>query len=176
LSLDVGSADQLSSNYKINGTAFNGSKDITTASWGTARNVSITDGTNTGTATSMGAATSGSYSLKLPTTIKATLTGNASTATALAKAVTIALAGDVSGSASFTGAGDITINTEVADDSHLHTYLQASRGGTVSAATLTVPDGQAKFYFRITNASTGLFPHDNAANAILAISKHEGSY
>lgn len=120
LSLDVGSADQLSSNYKINGTAFNGSKDITTASWGTARNVSITDGTNTGTATSMGAATSGSYSLKLPTTIKATLTGNASTATSLAKAVTIALAGDVSGSASFNGAGDITINTEVADNSHNH--------------------------------------------------------
>lgn len=123
LSLDVGSADQLSSNYKINGTAFNGSKDITTASWGAARNVSITDGTNTGTATSMGTATSGSYSLKLPTTIKAALDGNAKTATQLATARTISLAGDVTGSVSFNGAENVTINTEVANDSHDHTFL-----------------------------------------------------
>lgn len=177
LSLDIGSADQLSSNYKINGTAFNGSKDITTASWGTARNVSITDGTNTGTATSMGAATSGSYSLKLPTTIKATLTGNASTATSLAKAVTIALAGDVSGSASFNGAGDITINTEVADDSHLHTKLKSSGFGTQSSATgmLAEAGGYTKFYYGFSNSCAGLFPANNYANTILAISRHNNA-
>ena len=49
------------------------------------------------------------------------VTGNASTATALATARTIALAGDVTGSASFNGTGNISITATVADDSHNHT-------------------------------------------------------
>ena len=65
----------------INGTNFDGSANITTTSWGTARNISISDstGTNTGTAVSVNG--SAAVTLKLPATIKASLTGNADTAT-----------------------------------------------------------------------------------------------
>jgi hypothetical protein len=47
-------------------------------------------------------------------------TGNAATATKLATARTITLAGDVAGAASFTGEANISITTTVADDSHAH--------------------------------------------------------
>jgi len=51
--------------------------------WTTARNISISDsdGTNTGTAVSVDG--SAAATLKLPATIKASLTGNADTATSL---------------------------------------------------------------------------------------------
>ena len=77
------SATKLRTPRKINGTDFDGTHDITTANWGTARNISITDGTNTSTAVSVNG--SRAYSLNLPSTIKATfvgnVTGNADTAT-----------------------------------------------------------------------------------------------
>jgi hypothetical protein len=47
--------------------------------------------------------------------------GNAATATALATARTIGLSGDVSGSTTFDGTGNVTITATVADDSHNHT-------------------------------------------------------
>ena len=46
--------------------------------------------------------------------------GNASTATTLATARTISLAGDVSGSVSFNGSADVSITATIADDSHAH--------------------------------------------------------
>ena len=48
------------------------------------------------------------------------VTGNAGTATTLATSRTIALGGDLSGSASFNGGSNITITAAVADDSHNH--------------------------------------------------------
>lgn len=59
----------------INGTNFNGSANITTSTWGTARNISISDadGTNTGDAVSVNG--SENKTLKLPSTIKASLNG-----------------------------------------------------------------------------------------------------
>jgi len=56
----------------------------------------------------------------LPASISSDITGNAATATALATARTIALGGDLSGSASFDGTGNISITAVVADDSHNH--------------------------------------------------------
>jgi hypothetical protein len=53
--------------------------------------------------------------------VTAALVGNASTATQLATARSIALGGDVTGSASFDGSSNITITATVADDSHNHT-------------------------------------------------------
>ena len=73
------SATKLQTARTINGTSFNGTANITTANWGTARNISITDGTNTSTAVSVNG--SANVSLKLPATIKANLTGNSDTAT-----------------------------------------------------------------------------------------------
>lgn len=57
---------------------------------------------------------------RLPATISSDTTGNAATATKLATARTIALGGDLSGSANFDGSGNITITGVVADDSHNH--------------------------------------------------------
>jgi hypothetical protein len=47
-------------------------------------------------------------------------TGNAATATKLATARTISLTGDVTGSTSFDGSGNVSITVAVADDSHNH--------------------------------------------------------
>ena len=71
---DAGSATKLATARTINGTSFNGTANITTANWGTARNISITDGTNTSTAVSVNG--SANVSLTLPATIKATFVGN----------------------------------------------------------------------------------------------------
>lgn len=77
----AGSASKLTAARSINGTSFNGTADITTSNWGTARNISISDsdGSNTGTDVSVNG--SDAVTLKLPSTIKATLKGNADTAT-----------------------------------------------------------------------------------------------
>ena len=53
-------------------------------------------------------------------TISANVSGNAGTTTKLATARTITLSGDVSGSTTFDGSGNVTITTTVADDSHNH--------------------------------------------------------
>jgi len=48
------------------------------------------------------------------------VTGNADTASALATARTIQLSGDVTGSVSFDGSGNVNMTTAVGDDSHSH--------------------------------------------------------
>ena len=74
------------------------------------------------------------------------LTGNADTATTLATARTISLSGDVAGSASFDGSGDITISTTAQIDSiALGTdttgdYVQSISGGT--GVTITGGTGE----------------------------------
>ena len=71
---NAASATKLQTARTINGTGFDGTANITTANWGTARNISITDGTNTSTAVSVNG--SANVSLNLPATIKATFVGN----------------------------------------------------------------------------------------------------
>ena len=73
---NVDSATVLKSYRIINGTPFNGSTDITTQYWGTARNIAISDYlfANTGPETSVNG--SSNVVLKLPTTIKANIDGN----------------------------------------------------------------------------------------------------
>ena len=75
------SATKLQTPRAINGTNFDGTTAITTANWGTARNIYIqdSDGSNTGAAVSVNGGANAT--LKLPATIKASLSGNASTAT-----------------------------------------------------------------------------------------------
>jgi hypothetical protein len=79
----VDEAAKLTTARTINGTSFNGSANITTANWGTARNISIadSDSSNIGSAVSVNG--SAAVTLKLPATIKATLSGNAASATKL---------------------------------------------------------------------------------------------
>ena len=73
---NVDSATDLKSYRNINGTPFNGSADITTQYWGTARNIVISDYllANAGPETSVNG--SSNVVLKLPTTIKANIDGN----------------------------------------------------------------------------------------------------
>lgn len=101
LSGNAATATKLQTARTINGTSFNGSANITTANWGTARNIGIVNSDETGTAVTTSVNGSGNVNLKLPATIKATLTGNASTATTLANARTI-------NGTSFNGSANIT--------------------------------------------------------------------
>ena len=80
-------ATTLQTARSINGTSFNGSQAITTAKWGTARNITIADNTNEHTQANNSIDGSADFTLKLPTTIKADIIGNASTADS-AKSVT----------------------------------------------------------------------------------------
>lgn len=68
--------------------------------------------------------------------INGEVAGNAASATKLETARTIALSGDVTGSASFDGTGNVTLATTVQDDSHNHTI------GNVDGLQ-TVLDGKA---------------------------------
>lgn len=101
LSGNAATATKLQTARTINGTSFNGSANITTANWGTARNIGIVNSDGTGTAVTTSVNGSSNVNLKLPATIKATLTGNASTATTLANARTI-------NGTSFNGSANIT--------------------------------------------------------------------
>lgn len=99
-SVTVGKAKALNTARAINGTNFNGTAAITTSKWGTARNVTIKDATQTNTGTAVSVDGGSSFSLLLPATIKAALNGNADTATKLKTARTI-------NGTSFDGTADI---------------------------------------------------------------------
>ena len=155
-------ATKLQTARTINGTSFNGSANITTANWGTARNIGIVNSDGTGTAVTTSVNGSANVNLKLPATIKATLTGNASTATTLANARTIN-GTSFNGSANITtanwgtartitigntgksvnGSANITWSLSeigAAASSHTHSYLPLSGGtmtGTISSSKTT---------------------------------------
>ena len=81
LSGNASTATVLQTPRSINGTNFDGSSNITTAKWGTARDITIKDNDNTHSATVTGIDGSANINLKLPGTIKAELEGNATSAT-----------------------------------------------------------------------------------------------
>ena len=88
-------------------------------------------------------------SARLSGTYSISVTGNANTATTLATSRTIALSGDVTGSASFNGGSNITITATVADDSHNHIIsnvdgLQTALDGK---ATLAGPNNPQELAF-----------------------------
>jgi len=98
--------------------------DLITA--GNGISVDYNDGTstltiaNTGVTSLLGttdevtvSASAGAVTISLPSTINADTTGNANTATTLATSRAISLGGDLSGSASFNGGSDITINATI---------------------------------------------------------------
>lgn len=64
--------------------------------------------------------TTGAHTGPVTGDVTGNVSGNATTATTLATARTIALGGDLSGSASFNGGANVTINAAVANDSHTH--------------------------------------------------------
>lgn len=108
---NASSATKLATARTINGTSFDGTENITTAKWGTARTIYIQDAS--GAHGSVGVSVDGStnYNLKLPSTITATLSGNASTATKLQTARTLwgrSFDGSANVSGDMTGVGNVT--------------------------------------------------------------------
>lgn len=86
---NVASATKLQTARTINGTSFDGTANITTAKWGTARNIYIRDASQAHTGAAVSVDGSANEYLLLPSTITASLSGNATTATRLQTARTI---------------------------------------------------------------------------------------
>ena len=126
------SATILQTARTINGTSFNGSANITTANWGTKRNIGIVNSDGTGTAVTTSVNGSANVNLKLPATIKATLDGNADSATILANARTI-------NGTSFNGSANITTanwgtsrNITIQDATAAHTGTAIAVNGSAN--------------------------------------------
>ena len=112
-------ASQLNTARTINGTSFNGTANIVTSYWGTARNITIQDNSaaHSGPATSVNG--SANVNLKLPATITASLSGNATSATKLQTARKI-------NGVAFDGTKDITISVATGTVGYINTSLTAS--------------------------------------------------
>ena len=80
--------------------------------------------------------------------LQTTVSGNAGTATKLATARTISLTGDVSGSTSFDGSGNVSITATIADDSHNHTI--ANIDGLQSAIDVKSDNDHRHYPIQIT--------------------------
>lgn len=80
LDSNVASATKLATARSINGTDFDGTANITTATWGTARSIGIVNSDGTGAAVTTSVNGGANVNLKLPSTIKANLSGNATSA------------------------------------------------------------------------------------------------
>lgn len=142
---NAATATALQTARTINGTSFNGSANITTSNWGTARNISIADATATNTGTGVSVNGSGNVTLKLPATIKASLTGN--------------VTGNVSGSSSSCTGNSATATKATQDSAGQQINTTYIKGLSASNATLTYTKG---------DGSTGTVTVNNVATAINA--------
>lgn len=116
---NVASATKLQTARAINGTSFDGTANITTSLWGTARNIGIVNSNGTGTAVTTSVNGSANVNLKLPSTIKASLSGNASTATALQTSRTLwgqSFNGGANVSGNMTGVGSVATSHGIANN------------------------------------------------------------
>lgn len=113
-SVTVGKAKALNTARDINGTSFNGTANITTSKWGTARNITVKDATQNHSGTSVSVDGSAAANLLLPSTIDADVTGNAATATAADAADALTTGRDIqvdlasTVAATFDGSSDVT--------------------------------------------------------------------
>lgn len=90
-------------------------------------------------------------------TTQTTISGNAGTATKLATARTISLAGDVTGNVSFDGSADVTLAVSVADDSHNHAFGNLTgKPTTVAGYGITDVYTKAQTDSTISTAVAGL--------------------
>lgn len=92
--------------------------------------------------------------------LDANLIGNAATATKLATARAISLTGDVTGSGSFDGSGNLSITATVADNSHNHTFLTSPGRHTEVASSTTASNPSAGLLY-----SKGLYMTENYNDA-----------
>lgn len=139
---NVASATKLQTARTINGTSFNGTANITTATWGTARSIGIVNSDGTGTAVTTSVNGSANVNLKLPATIKAALTGNATTATTLQTSRTL-------WGQSFNGSANVIgtltgVESVVARSGRINSFLSyMDNSGNPAKGTIciTLPNG-----------------------------------
>ena len=155
ISKNAATAAKLQIKRTINGTEFDGSANITTINWGTARNIYIADSSSTNKGAAISVNGSGDVTLKLPATIKASLTGNASTASSAAKLTTgrtISITGVANGSATFDGSSNITIATNPTIFSSEGT---AGKQGYIEFARMTITGSYTNRPIEFTLISRG---------------------
>lgn len=139
---NVASATKLQTARTINGTSFNGTANITTANWGTARNIGIVNSDGTGTAIVTSVNGGAAVNLKLPATIKAALSGNATTATTLQTSRTLwgqSFNGSANVSGTLTG-----VESVVARSGRINNFLSyMDNSGNPAKGTIciTLPNG-----------------------------------
>lgn len=107
---NASTASKLATARTINGTNFDGSVNITTSYWGTARNIYIQDATAAHTGAAVSVNGSGNINLKLPSTITAALSGNASTASKWQTARTVTMNGFADCSFSIDGSSNVSFD------------------------------------------------------------------
>ncbi len=110
ISGNAATASKLATARTINGTNFDGSANITTSYWGTARNIYIQDATAAHTGAAVSVNGSGNINLKLPSTITAALSGNASTASKWQAARTVTMNGFSDCSFSIDGSSNVSFD------------------------------------------------------------------
>ena len=131
-------AEKLLTARTINGTSFNGTANIVTSYWGTARNIAIasSNGGGAGTATSVNG--SANVTLKLPATITAALSGNASTASKLQTARTLwgrSFDGSANVSGDLSGVGNISASGVFSTSKVTNTHLAGNQGQALVNST-----------------------------------------
>src|SRR5574344_1396737 len=114
-------------------------------------NIQDADGTNTGTAVTFNGTTNGV--IKLPATIKATITGNASTATQFSANKSVTLTGDVTGTAS-SNAGWSVATTLANSGATAGTYGPTADVTGNNNATIVVPQITVDAKGRVTAVTT----------------------
>ena len=166
---NVASATKLATSRTINGTSFNGTANIVTSYWGTARTIYIQDAS--GAHGSVGVSVNGStnYNLKLPSTITATLVGNASTTTKLQTARTLwgrSFDGSANVSGDMTGVGNVTPSA----NGTLNLGTATSRWANIYTNSIDVYGSTPVIRFHYNNASTGTDFIAASSNGLITIS------
>ena len=169
LSGNASSATKLATARTINGTSFNGTANIVTSYWGTARTIYIQDAS--GAHGSVGVSVNGStnYNLKLPSTITATLVGNASTATKLQTARTLwgrSFDGSANVSGDMTGVGNVTPSA----NGTLNLGTATSRWANIYTNSIDVYGSTPIIRFHYNNASTATDFIGASSNGLITIS------
>ena len=169
ISGNASSATKLATARTINDTSFDGTVNITTAKWGTARTIYIQDAS--GAHGSVGVSVNGStnYNLKLPSTITATLVGNASTATKLQTARTLwgrSFDGSANVSGDMTGVGNVTPSA----NGTLNLGTATSRWANIYTNSIDVYGSIPIIRFHYNNASTATDFIGASSNGLITIS------
>ena len=138
-------ATKLAAARTINGTSFDGSANITTANWGTARNIYIADSSAANTSAAISVNGSDNVTLKLPATIAATLSGKATSAGSADQATKLSTARNIqigNKTNSFNGTGNISYTI---DD------IGAAKGQFKTATTAATAQ-----WYRIAETAAGM--------------------